>query len=53
MAQEVCRGGPVALRLAKAAISMGLDVDQASGMRLEEACYAQVSSSAAALAQGA
>jgi enoyl-CoA hydratase/carnithine racemase len=42
MAREVCRGGPVALRMAKTAVSMGLDVDMGSGMRLEEACYAQV-----------
>lgn len=42
MACEVARGGPVALRMAKAAINMGLDVDMGSGMKIEEACYAQV-----------
>jgi methylglutaconyl-CoA hydratase len=42
MAAEVARGGPVALRMAKAAINMGLDVDMGSGMKIEEACYAQV-----------
>lgn len=36
------QGGPVALRLAKQAISLGLEVDLHSGMKLEEACYAQV-----------
>lgn len=36
------QGGPVALRLAKAAISLGSELDLASGLRVEEACYAQV-----------
>lgn len=36
------QGGPVALRLAKAAISLGSELDLSSGLRVEEACYAQV-----------
>lgn len=42
VAREIAQGGPVALRLAKQAISLGLEVDLHSGMKLEEACYAQV-----------
>ena len=36
------QGGPVALRMAKAAIGLGSEVDLATGLRVEEACYAQV-----------
>ncbi len=39
---SIPQGGPVALRLAKAAISLGSELDLASGLRVEEACYAQV-----------
>ncbi|PSC74765.1 Methylglutaconyl-mitochondrial [Micractinium conductrix] len=42
VAREIAQGGPVALRLAKAAISLGSELDLASGLRVEEACYAQV-----------
>jgi methylglutaconyl-CoA hydratase len=34
--------GPVALRMAKFAISKGIEVDKATGMSIEEAAYAQV-----------
>jgi len=34
--------GPIAVRLAKLAMSRGMDVDRASGFAFEEACYAQV-----------
>ena len=44
---DSCQGGPVALRLAKAAISLGSELDLASGLRVEEACYAQVGRGAA------
>ena len=39
-----CRpqGGPLALRAAKTAIGLGAELDVASGLALEEACYAQV-----------
>ena len=36
------QAGPVALRASKAAMSCGADLDLQSGLRLEEACYAQV-----------
>eukprot|EP00887_Chlorella_sp_A99_P008206 scaffold12.g8206.t1 len=39
---RVLQGGPIALRMAKAAIGLGSDVDLATGLRIEEACYAQV-----------
>lgn len=36
------QGGPVALRMAKFAINAGLDTDLATGLRIEQAAYAQV-----------
>lgn len=36
------QGGPVALRMAKQAIGLGMEVDLSSGLLVEEACYAQV-----------
>lgn len=36
------QAGPIALRLAKKAINCGLEVDVNTGLRLEEALYAQV-----------
>ena len=36
------QGGPMALRMAKQAVNLGLELDLHSGMKLEEACYAQV-----------
>ncbi len=36
------QAGPIALRLAKQAINHGLEVDLGTGLRLEEAYYAQV-----------
>jgi methylglutaconyl-CoA hydratase len=42
LAQEILPNGPIALRMAKIAISRGLQVDLANGMTFEEACYAQV-----------
>jgi hypothetical protein len=41
--QFVCiTQGPIAIGAAKKAIDMGLQADIATGMRIEEACYAQV-----------
>ena len=40
------QGGPLALQLAKQAISLGAELDLASGLRVEEACYAQVGAGA-------
>jgi methylglutaconyl-CoA hydratase len=42
LAREMSGSGPIALRAAKRAISYGADLDLASGLALEEACYAQV-----------
>lgn len=42
LAREILPNGPVALRMAKLAINRGLDLDQASGLAFERACYAQV-----------
>jgi methylglutaconyl-CoA hydratase len=33
---------PLSLRMAKAAISQGLEVDLATGLKVEELCYAQL-----------
>lgn len=42
LAAEIVTQGPIALRMAKAAINRGLNVDIASGLAYEEAFYAQV-----------
>jgi len=42
LAREILPNGPIALRMAKQAVSQGLGMDLASGLALEEACYAQV-----------
>ena len=42
LAREILPNGPIALRMAKQAISQGLDLDLPAGLALEEACYAQV-----------
>ncbi|GAB4816462.1 hypothetical protein N2152v2_003508 [Parachlorella kessleri] len=42
LAREIAQAGPIALRLAKQAINHGMEVDLATGLRLEEAYYAQV-----------
>jgi methylglutaconyl-CoA hydratase len=42
LAREVAAAGPLALRMAKAAISLGADADLYTGLRIEEGCYAQV-----------
>ncbi|KAJ8261516.1 hypothetical protein COCON_G00172390 [Conger conger] len=34
--------GPIAIRMAKLAINQGIEVDLATGLAIEEACYAQV-----------
>ncbi|CAK9199567.1 unnamed protein product [Sphagnum troendelagicum] len=39
---EIIKQGPLAVKLAKVAIERGSEVDSASGMVIEEACYAQV-----------
>lgn len=42
IAEEILPNGPVALKMAKAAINRGIEVDLNSGLNIEEACYAQI-----------
>ncbi|KAK3585870.1 hypothetical protein CHS0354_038402 [Potamilus streckersoni] len=42
LAEEIVPQGPIALKMAKLAISKGSEVDIESGLKFEEACYAQV-----------
>lgn len=42
LAKEILPNGPVAVRMAKAAIDGGMQADITTGMRVEQACYAQV-----------
>ncbi|GBF92605.1 hypothetical protein Rsub_05219 [Raphidocelis subcapitata] len=42
VAADIAQAAPLSLRMAKAAINGGLEVDLASGLALEEACYARL-----------
>ncbi|XP_069481742.1 methylglutaconyl-CoA hydratase, mitochondrial isoform X2 [Ambystoma mexicanum] len=42
LAKEFTPQGPIAMRMAKLAINQGIEVDLATGLAIEEACYAQV-----------
>jgi len=42
LAQEILPNGPVGIKMAKNAINKGIEVDLATGLSIEEACYAQV-----------
>jgi methylglutaconyl-CoA hydratase len=42
LARDILPNGPVALRLAKEAMNRGSDLDLASALAFEQACYAQV-----------
>lgn len=42
LAREILPNGPIALRMAKRAVNQGMELDLASGLALEQACYAQV-----------
>ncbi|KAK6643007.1 hypothetical protein RUM43_004510 [Polyplax serrata] len=42
IAQEIIPNGPVGVRMAKVAINEGLKVGLQSGLKIEEACYAQI-----------
>jgi hypothetical protein len=42
LAKEILPNGPVGVKMAKFAINRGSEVDIASGLAFEEACYAQV-----------
>jgi methylglutaconyl-CoA hydratase len=42
LAREILPNGPIALRMAKRAVNGGVELDLASGLALEQACYAEV-----------
>jgi methylglutaconyl-CoA hydratase len=42
IANKICKNGPIGVRMAKMAISKGIDVSKESGLKIEELCYAQV-----------
>eukprot|EP00003_Mantamonas_plastica_P027357 TRINITY_DN5851_c1_g1_i1.p1 TRINITY_DN5851_c1_g1~~TRINITY_DN5851_c1_g1_i1.p1 ORF type:complete len:296 (-),score=114.69 TRINITY_DN5851_c1_g1_i1:25-912(-) len=42
IAKKINKNGPIAIRMAKQAIDKGMQVDEASGMFIEQQCYAQV-----------
>ena len=42
LAREIIPRGPIAVRMAKMAISKGIEVDKTSGFAFEEAAYAQI-----------
>lgn len=42
IAQDIIPNGPIGVKMAKVAINEGLKVGLASGLKIEEACYAQV-----------
>lgn len=42
LAREIVPNGPIAIRMAKIAINKGIEVDLNTGLKFEEACYAQV-----------
>uniref|UniRef100_A0A3Q3XLG7 Uncharacterized protein n=1 Tax=Mola mola TaxID=94237 RepID=A0A3Q3XLG7_MOLML len=42
LAREINPQGPIAVRMAKLAITQGIEVDLSTGLAIEEACYAQV-----------
>ena len=46
LAREILPRGPLAVRLAKEAVDRGCEVDMATGLAIEAACYAQVIPSA-------
>jgi methylglutaconyl-CoA hydratase len=42
LARDVAAAAPLALRMAKAAVNWGVETDLQTGLKIEEACYAQV-----------
>jgi len=42
LAREILPNGPVGVKMAKAAVNRGLEVDLGSALAIEEGCYAQV-----------
>lgn len=42
LARDVAAAAPIALRMAKSAVNYGIETDVHTGLKIEEACYAQV-----------
>ncbi|XP_063848317.1 methylglutaconyl-CoA hydratase, mitochondrial-like isoform X1 [Scylla paramamosain] len=42
LAKKIIPNGPIGVKMAKVAISRGMEVDLSTGLSIEEACYAQV-----------
>jgi len=42
LARRITPNGPIGVQMAKLAVNMGMEVDLASGLAIEEACYARV-----------
>ena len=42
ISNKICSNGPIGVRMAKIAISKGIDGSKESGLKIEELCYAQV-----------
>lgn len=42
LAKKIIPNGPIGVKMAKVAISRGIEVDLSTGLSIEEACYAQV-----------
>ncbi|VDN57700.1 unnamed protein product [Dracunculus medinensis] len=42
LAKQILQNGPLAVRAAKTAISCGIEVDLATGLRIEQQCYGRV-----------
>ena len=42
LAREIAAAGPIALRMAKSAVRLGVEVDVETGLKIEEGCFAQV-----------
>ena len=42
LAEGILPNGPLAVKMAKEAMKMGMDVDLRTGLAIEESCYAQV-----------
>lgn len=42
MARKIAEKGPIAIRMAKAAINQGMEVEKGAGLAIEKSCYAQL-----------
>ena len=41
LAREIAAAGPIALRMAKSAVRLGVEVDVETGLKIAEGCFAQ------------